>query len=233
MHLPVSMLNIKKICWGMLGVIMIGAVEPTVIAATLETKPTILTSPLLAADPTLANILSGNSIPTALRLKDLAPDWRAMTTNGQFEFGNFQTFFSSFAGGSLTTNYYTKGQTVVVGSETYIVAYSLMSIADKISPDVPLNLSLLNLRTSGTMSNIRAFDLVKETKILEKQLSILQLANVFDPTKMNEDKDKPEDVKPEEPVVTPPPKKPPVRKKRRSTRKKYIRKSRSTRRSYR
>jgi hypothetical protein len=228
------MLNIKKICWGMLGVITIGAVEPAVLAATGENPQTEISGKtLLAADPSLANILSGNSIPTTVKLKDLTPDWRAMSTNGQFEFGNFQTVFNSFGGGLLATSYYTKGQTVTVGSETYVVAYSLLSLADKVSPDVPLNLSLLNLRTIGTMSNIRSFDVAKETKILEKQLSTLQLSNVFDPTKiMDSEKDK-EKVEPEAPIVTPPVKKPPVRKKRRSTKRKYIRRSRSTRRSYR
>jgi hypothetical protein len=232
MHLPLYMLNIKRICWGMLGVITIGALEPAVLAATGE-KPQIEISgkTLLAADPSLANILSGNSIPTTVKLKDLTPEWRAMSTNGQFEFGNFQTVFNSFGGGLLATSYYTKGQTVTVGSETYVVAYSLLSLADKVSPDVPLNLSLLNLRTIGTMSNIRSFDVAKETKILEKQLSTLQLSNVFDPTKiMDSDKDK-EKVEPETPTVTPPVKKPSVRKKRRSIKRKYIRRSRSTRRS--
>jgi hypothetical protein len=231
----IYMLNIKRICWGMLGVITVGALEPVVLAATVETTQPAESNGkiLLAADPSLANILSGNSIPTTVRLKDLTPDWRAMSTNGQFEFGNFQTVFNSFGGGLLATSYYTKGQTVTVGSETYVVAYSLLSLADKVSPDVPLNLSLLNLRTIGTMSNIRSFDVAKETKILEKQLSTLQLSNVFDPTKiMDSDKDK-DKVVPEEPTVTPPVKKPTVRKKRRSTKRKYIRRSRSTSRSYR
>lgn len=96
-----------------------------------------------------------------------------------------------FGGGVRATNYYTKGQTVSIGSETYIVAYSLLSLAEKISPELPLNLSLLNLKTIGSISNIRAFETVSETKVLEAQLASLQIANIFNPTKPDDSKDKP------------------------------------------
>jgi hypothetical protein len=109
-----------------------------------------------------------------------------------------------FGGGSFATSYYTKGQTVSIGAETYIVAYSLLSLVDKVSPDMTLNLSLLNLKTIGSMSNIRAFETIAETKVLERQLASLQVANIFDPTKTGKPKDKPEEptTKPaEEPAV--------------------------------
>jgi hypothetical protein len=174
------MLNIRKGCWGMLGVIAIGMFEPVVWAAIPETQPVVSVTPkLLAAEPSFASILSGNSIPTAIKLKDLTPEWRAMSTNGQVEIGNFQALVSLFGGGSFANNYYTKGQTVTIGSETYIVAYSLLSLAEKISPELPLNLSLLNLKTIGSMSNIRIFETVAETKVLEGQLASLQIANIF------------------------------------------------------
>ncbi len=224
------MLNLRKTCWGMCGVMMIGAIEPAVLAATPEAKPAALTSLKLAAEPNLA-IFGANNIPTVVTLKELTPEWRAMSTNGQYEIGNLQAFISSFGSGSFATSYYTKGQTVVIGSETYIVAYSLLSIVDKISPELSLNLSLLNLKTIGSMSNVRAFDTIKETKVLEKQLAALQLANVFDPTKVNDDK-KEEKPAIEEPAVEKvvPKAKPPIRKKRRTT-KKIIRRSNRIRRN--
>lgn len=209
------MLNIRKVCWGMLGVIAIGSIEPIASAAIPETKPAVYGAPRLADN--LADVFKGNSTPTSIKLKELNPEWRAMSTNGQFEFGNLQTFVGTFASGSFATNYYTKGQTVTIGAETYVVAYSLLSLVEKVSPETPLNLSLLNLKTIGSLTNIRAFDPIAETKVLEKQLATLQLANVFDPTKVNEDKDKP-DATPT-PTVTPPKVKPTVRKKRRATRK--------------
>ena len=198
------MLNIRKICWGMLGVVAISAVEPIAWAAIPEIEPVVYTIPRLAAEPSLANVLSGNSVPTSIELKKLTPEWRAMSTNGQFEFGNFQAFIGIFGGGALATTYYTKGQTVSIGSETYIVAYSLLSIVEKVTPETLLNLSLLNLKTIGTMSNIRAFETVSETRVLERQLATLQVANIFDPTKTEKSKDKPEEptTKPtEEPAI--------------------------------
>jgi hypothetical protein len=232
------MLNIKKVCWGMLGVIAIGAVEPIAWAAIPEIEPIVAQDNRLAGEPSLASVLSGNTVPTSIELKKLTPEWRAMSTNGQFEFGNFQAFISVFGGGSFATTYYTKGQTVSIGSETYIVAYSLLSLVEKVAPETLLNLSLLNLKTIGTMSNIRSFDAIVETKVLERQLATLQVANIFDPTKMDKPKDTPEELTPkpaEEPAVKqeemqP---KPTVRKQRirsnRKYRRRYIR--RNTRRN--
>jgi acyl-CoA thioesterase len=215
------MLNIKKICWGMLGIITIGWFEPAVRADVPEIK-SVIRGIRVAVEPSLASVLSGNSIPTSIKLKDLTPEWRAMGTNGQFELGNFQAFVGVFGGGSLATSYYTKGQTVSVGSETYIVAYSLLSLVDKVSPEMSLNLSLLNLKTIGSMSNIRVFETIAETQVLEKQLASFQIANIFGGTKPDGVKDLPV----EEPVVKPDEvqPKPSVRKKVRST-KKYRRRS--------
>jgi hypothetical protein len=187
------MLNIQKVCWGMLGVIAIGMIEPIAAATIPEIEPIVAQDTRLAGEPSLANVLSGNSVPTSIELKKLTPEWRAMSTNGQFEFGNFQAFVNIFGGGSFATNYYTKGQTVSIGSETYIVAYSLLSLVEKVSPETLLNLSLLNLKTIGSMSNIRAFEAIAETKVLERQLATLQVANIFDPTKIEKPKDKPEE----------------------------------------
>ncbi|PSB43804.1 hypothetical protein [Chamaesiphon polymorphus] len=219
------MLNIRKVCWGMLGVIAISAFEPVVWAATPEIEPVVSpTSKLLAADPSFADILKGNSIPTSIRLRELTPEWRAMSTNGQLEIGNFQAFVSLFGGGAFANNYYTKGQTVTIGSETYIVAYSMLSLADRVAPDMQLNLSLLNLKTIGSMSNIRAFNAIAETKVLEKQLASLQVTNLFGGSKPEETPTK------EAPVVRPAEVKPPttVRKKRRTTKKSRRRQIRRT-----
>jgi hypothetical protein len=229
MHL-LYMLNIRKICWGMLSVIAIGAVEPIAWAAMPELDLVVAQDRRLAAEPSLASVLSGNSVPTSIELKKLTPEWRAMSTNGQFEFGNFQTFVGIFGGGVFATTYYTKGQTVSIGSETYIVAYSLLSLVETVAPETPLNLSLLNLKTIGTMSNIRSFDSIAETKVLERQLASLQFANIFDPTKTGKPKDKPDEptAKPAEAPEKVQPK-PTVRKKRirsnRQYRRRYLRRS--------
>ena len=174
------MSNIRIACWGILGAITLGAIEPSVWAAIPSEQPSVSVTPqLLAAEPNFASIFSGNNIPTSIKLKDLTPEWRAMSTNGQVEIGNFQALVGLFGGGSFANNYYTKGQTITIGSETYIVAYSLLSLPEKISPELSLNLSLLSLRTIGSMSNIRTFETVAETKVLEGQLASLQIANIF------------------------------------------------------
>jgi hypothetical protein len=229
------MLNIRKGYWGLLGVIAIGAFEPVVQAAIPEHQPIVSVTPrLLAAEPSFAGILSGNSIPTAIKLKDLTSEWRAMSTNGQVEIGNFQALVSLFGGGSFANNYYTKGQTVTVGSETYIVAYSLLSLAEKISPELPLNLSLLNLKTIGSMSNIRIFETVAETKVLEGQLASLQIANIFGGSKPGVE-DKPAVSPAAEPEVRPAEvqPRPTIRRKRLRTNRKYRRRQigRNTRRT--
>ncbi len=230
MHL-LYMLNIRKICWGMLSVMAIGYFEPAARADVPDIK-SVIRGTRVVAEPSLANVLSGNSLPTAIKFKDLTPDWRVMSTNGQFEFGNFQAFVGIFGGGFFATSYYTKGQTVSIGSETYIVAYSLLSLADQVAPETLLNLSLLNLKTIGSMSNIRTFDSIAETKVLERQLASLQFANIFDPTKTGKPTEKPEQptAKPvEEPEKVQP--KPTVRKKRIRSNRQYRRRSlrRSTR----
>jgi hypothetical protein len=184
----------------MLGVMAIGSVEP-VFSADIPKSASVIQGMRIADVPSLANVLSGNSVPTSIKLKDLTPEWRALSTNGQFELGNFQAFINVFGGGALATNYYTKGQTVSIGSETYMVAYSLLSLVDKVSPEMPLNLSLLNLKTIGSMSNIRAFETLSETKILEAQLASLQIANIFNPNKPDDSKDQP--AAPSEPVAEP------------------------------
>jgi hypothetical protein len=217
------MLNIKKGYWGLFCVIAIGAFEPVVQAAIPEHQPVISVTPrLLAAEPSFASILSGNSIPSVIKLKDLTPEWRAMSTNGQVEIGNFQALVSLFGGGSFANNYYTKGQTVSIGSETYIVAYSLISLPEKISPELALNLSLLNLKTIGSMSNIRNFETVAETKVLEAQLASLQIANIFGGSKPGVE-EKPAETPSAEPEVRPAEvqPRPTIRRKRFRTNRKY------------
>jgi hypothetical protein len=166
---------------------------------TATVKPT----PSPVATPTVPQgnleLFGSKNIPTSIRLRELNSSWRAMGTNGPLELGNFQMIVNSSAGGSFAATYYTKGETVTIGSETYIVAYSLFTLVDKVTPDLPLTLSLLNLKTIGSLSNIRPFDVFKETKVLEKQLAMIKLTNVWDPTKAAE----PEPSFTPDPVTTP------------------------------
>jgi hypothetical protein len=214
------MSKIKTVCWGLLAVLGVGFMEPVVLAATPTEKlpavpATAQATPTAPAirDINLANIFSGTVVPTTIRLRELNSDWRGMGTNGPVEIGNLQAVINTSAGGSFAATYYTRGQTLTVGSETYIVAYSLLTLLDKITPEAPLSLSLLNLRTVGSLSNIRIFDVAKETKILEKQLAIIKLANTFDPTANTPPEKPPVDTTPVPAPEVKPPVKKPVKKK--------------------
>jgi hypothetical protein len=152
--------------------------------ATVRPTPSPVATPIVPQGN--LELFGSKNIPTSIRLRELNSSWRAMGTNGPLELGNFQMIVNSSAGGSFAATYYTKGETVTIGSETYIVAYSLFTLVDKVTPDLPLTLSLLNLKTIGSLSNIRPFDVFKETKVLEKQLAMIKLTNVWDPTKAAE-----------------------------------------------
>jgi hypothetical protein len=196
------MSNIKVVCWSLLAVLGVCAIEPAVAQSTTP-KPSAVPTPPTRTSPTPAaprptpaaiptviqgnlELFGGRNIPTSIRLRELSGEWRALGTNGPLELGNFQMLVNSSAGGSFAATYYTKGQTITVGTETYIVAYSLFTLVDKVTPEIPLSLSLLNIKTVGSFSNIRPFDVGKETKVLEKQLAMIKLANVWDPTKATE-----------------------------------------------
>jgi hypothetical protein len=187
------MSKIQRSSWRLLTIIGIGSIasftpisfQSTVSAATpTEKLPAAPAIPVAQSikEINLANILNGTAVPNSIRLREIPADWRAFGINRPVEIGNLQTVINSSAGGSFGASYYTKGQNITIGTETYVVAYSLLSIVETITPDTPLGLSLLNLRTIGSLSNIRAFEIAKETKILAKQLAILKFANIFDPT---------------------------------------------------
>lgn len=193
------MSKIQKVCWKLLTIIGVGSITSLAgisfqSAVSAQTPTTSTTQEI-----SLTNVLNGTAVPTSIRLREIPADWRGFGINGITELGNLQTVISSFGGGGFGASYYTKGQSLSIGSETYIVAYSLLGVIDTITPDTSLSLSLLNLKTIGSLSNIRTFDVAKETKILAKQLAILKFTNVFDPT-----------AEPKTPPVEiePPPKKP-------------------------
>jgi hypothetical protein len=137
-------------------------------------------------------LLSGSPAPLTVKLKDLDGSWRQINISGQFEMGDLlQTYSSLFGGKGNSGVYYTQGKTVTVGGETYVIAYRLPSTgkgvnfrsliestlggggsqpsaADKLTPETSLTLSLLNLRTIGSLNNIRPFNLKEELAASER-----------------------------------------------------------------
>jgi prepilin-type processing-associated H-X9-DG protein len=127
-----------------------------------------------AAAPTnFAETLSGKNLPLRIRMRDLTPAFRRMAVSGASDSGGMFAAIIAQQMGVETNVYYTKGQTVTLGGETYLVTYRPQVKVDpnaahhhgprpveprKLPPNTPLALSLLNLRTSGSLNDVRPFD---------------------------------------------------------------------------
>ncbi|MDF2439891.1 MAG: hypothetical protein JWN98_875 [Abditibacteriota bacterium] len=139
------------------------------------------------ATAALSGLLAGNQFPLSQRLRQLNGSWRRFNVSGQYEMGLWMQMYSSMLGGSFKDVYYTRGQVVTLGGENYIVAYrpqtknkpmdfaALIRMGstpqakppapEKMTPDTLLSLSLLNLRTIGSLNNIRPFNLSTELEL--------------------------------------------------------------------
>lgn len=125
----------------------------------------------------LKALLSGEQYPLALQMKDLDGQWRRLSAGGGAEAGGLSQVYAAMFGGAGAV-YYTKGETVSVGSETYLIAYTRRTRpvdyvtimqrgpgampAEEVTAESSLSLSLLNLRTTGSLVDIRPFDLQQE-----------------------------------------------------------------------
>ncbi|MEY2832784.1 MAG: hypothetical protein RLZZ574_2042, partial [Cyanobacteriota bacterium] len=109
-----------------------------------------------------------------------------------------KSWTSLFGADIYNNIYYTQGKTVKVNDETYLVAYRLATSGEplninsllenfmgstagltggdcasigspeKITPETTIALSLLNLKTIGSLNNVRSFDLKIDLAMLEK-----------------------------------------------------------------
>lgn len=138
-----------------------------------------------AAEPaTFEQLLAGKEYPLSLKFKDLDGNWRRFSANAGADAANVvRAMYGAAAGGGNL--FYTKGQTVSVGGETYLVAYRVQTKAMDMAgiqvamqaammrggqppePEKPtamtsLALTLLNLRSTGSLADIRAFNLEAE-----------------------------------------------------------------------
>ena len=124
--------------------------------------------------PDFKEFLSGSSRPLTMKFKDLTPRFRRFKMGQQGD--TFSNYMQSMVGtkGIETGVYYTTGETVSIGEESYLVAYrsqlppDLTAIMNhghgdpvvpvKPGPNTELVLSLLNLRNAGSLNDIRTFD---------------------------------------------------------------------------
>lgn len=128
---------------------------------------------------TIAYVISGKLAPLSVQVKDLNSDWRHIVIGeDKPDLGQNKVILRSLASFTegFQTIYYTKGDTVLVGNETYLIAYSLktkpfdpaifepgeLPKPEKLTLKTILSLSLLNLRNVGNIIDIRPFDMKEE-----------------------------------------------------------------------
>ena len=129
----------------------------------------------------LSDLLS-SKIPLTLKLRNLNPQWRCFSVGSPFTPEG-----SPYVPGSLMTAcaanlYFTRGRTVEAGGEQYLVAYRISKVMcaesvvmgsgasnssdvqspAKIIPEIPLSLSLLNLRAATSLNCVQPFNLEGE-----------------------------------------------------------------------
>lgn len=132
-------------------------------------------------ESTMQRILSGREMPLSVPVKDLDASYRRLVVSGDPGMASIQNMFIEAKAGVELGLYYTRGATVKLGDETYLVAYR-PSIrinpeifrghgdtgdavqARKMGPNSKLTLSLLNLRTTSSMNDIRPFDRARDVE---------------------------------------------------------------------
>lgn len=130
--------------------------------------------PACAQSADLGPLLSGNSAPLTVKLGDLNADWRVFTLDGSS--GGYGAMVSAMMGGTATSDYFTKGDTMSAGNDVYLIAYkphqepvdytAMMQGGRpklaKLSAGSILDLSLINLHTVGSLNGVHPFDLKQE-----------------------------------------------------------------------
>ncbi|MDR3690530.1 MAG: TlpA disulfide reductase family protein [Fimbriimonas sp.] len=131
----------------------------------------VLTAPAVCASAQTGDntfpLLSGKTVPLTLQLKELDASWRVFTAASS----SYENILASAMGGG-SNRVYTKGETITVGAEVFLVTYkpdgpdmaSLLTSggppkAKPISANTTIRLSLLNLHAVTAMDGIKVFDL--------------------------------------------------------------------------
>lgn len=141
------------------------------LAQSLSSHAQDIVAPM-AAGPglTISRILSGNGPALSVKVKDFGPDWRVFTLLPPAQ-GGAQGQADPTGGMMGDRVYYTRGQSLMVGRDTYLVAYQARSSSGGGNPWVAmftpgsvtrnstLYLSLVNVSRSGGLSGIRQFDI--------------------------------------------------------------------------
>lgn len=152
----------------------------SVLPAFAQEKPNKAVDDFATSTPrkmTAKEVISGKPFPLTMKFKDLDGDWRVFSAPeaaGNQTLGNLYGLSGNGIGFNSS---FTKGDEVTLGSETFIVAYrprvklpSMAALSSsgldphafdsmKLTKNSVMSLSLINLRTTGAISDIRTFDM--------------------------------------------------------------------------
>jgi hypothetical protein len=122
---------------------------------------------------TLTDLLTGKTVPLVMPLKALATGWVQATVRTIAEPDpGVERAGSGVPPASVV---FTKGQTVSVDGEKYLIAYTISrqtpligadteaATATLLTPETPVSLALLKLRAIGSLQELRPFDLTQAT----------------------------------------------------------------------
>ncbi|MHB9131071.1 MAG: hypothetical protein ACYDBB_08285 [Armatimonadota bacterium] len=151
------------------------------------------TLPAFSQAVTLMDLLSGKSVPLSLQVKELNGEWRRITLDDQSGGPSQVMMMMAMMEqiGMVQHTFYTKGQTITLSEQMYLIAYAppqpaidltairnggMPPMRDPLTAETKLTLSLLNLRTAGSITDIRPFKLEDELKMGDEQRKLLDNA---------------------------------------------------------
>ncbi len=137
--------------------------------------------PASAQQQALAAVLAGKSAPLTLVLKQLDGSWRCISPAPTADAAETLVRFIVAENNQqpwVSEVMYTHGDTLMAAGETYLVAYARppqplpemgrgnrgggAASSEALGPDTEIYLTLLNIRTMGSLLNIHPFDLPQE-----------------------------------------------------------------------
>lgn len=140
--------------------------------------------PVRCEQLTIKQAMSG-SVPLAIKAKDLTTDWRTFHIAEQAGLSELMGAYGQ------SSPYYTKGEQLMIGHDTYLIAYHVpddastplayvnpMGPAATLTSDSELRLTLVNVSTEGGLTDIQPFD----PKSLSPSTSADQLSQIEDET---------------------------------------------------
>ena len=136
-----------------------------------------------------SDVLGGKIVPLSMQAKNMNSTWRTFRMDGVLA-DVTRSYYSNYDFGSFNI-YYSKGLTLSINNEIYLVAYRLkrptgdlvtgrlneedLLKAMVLTPNSVLMLSLLNMRTAGNLQDIASFDAEKFAQAVdESRLRVLR-----------------------------------------------------------